>query len=212
MYICFQGNICMLQRKYLCITYYIRRLFDHISFEILPTVHGKQIGWFTWHIKTFTMHLFDNLMGNAMRTSLFHFADNMFKCICLTEGRWISINVSLKLVPQSQINIPALVEIMAWCRPGAKPLSQPIMVSFLTHICIFQPQSDEISRPPYFIPNNHEVSACWSCWRIYPPKGEWLNKTKISVFACVYHYFLRFCMCICMCAVSEPKKASVLFR
>ena len=31
-------------------------------------------------------------------------------------------------------SIPALVQIMAWCRPGDKPLSEPVMVSFLTHI------------------------------------------------------------------------------
>ena len=29
---------------------------------------------------------------------------------------------------------------MAWCRPGDKPLSEPIIVSLLTHICVIQPQ------------------------------------------------------------------------
>ena len=29
---------------------------------------------------------------------------------------------------------------MAWCRPGIKPLSEPIMVNLLTHICITRPQ------------------------------------------------------------------------
>ena len=39
--------------------------------------------------------------------------------------------ISLKLVPQGPINnIPALVQIMAWRRPGDKPLSEPIMVQF----------------------------------------------------------------------------------
>ena len=33
-------------------------------------------------------------------------------------------------------NIPALVEIMAWRRPGDKPLSEPMMVTLLTHICV----------------------------------------------------------------------------
>ena len=32
-------------------------------------------------------------------------------------------------------NIPALVQIMAWCRPGNKPLSEPMLVNLLTHIC-----------------------------------------------------------------------------
>ena len=70
-----------------------------------------------------------------------HFADNIFKCIFLTENVWISINISLKFVPKVQINnIPALVQIMAWRRPGDKPLSEPMMLSLLTHICVTGPQ------------------------------------------------------------------------
>ena len=37
-------------------------------------------------------------------------------------------------------NIPALVQIMAWRRPDDKPLSEPMMVSLLTHICVTRPQ------------------------------------------------------------------------
>ena len=37
-------------------------------------------------------------------------------------------------------NIPALVQIMAWCRPGDKPLSEQMMVSLLMHICVTRPQ------------------------------------------------------------------------
>ena len=37
------------------------------------------------------------------------------------------------------LNIPALVEIMASRRPGGKPLSEPMVVSLLTHICITRP-------------------------------------------------------------------------
>ena len=37
-------------------------------------------------------------------------------------------------------DIPALVQIMAWRQPGDKPLSEPIMVILLTHICIPRPQ------------------------------------------------------------------------
>ena len=33
-------------------------------------------------------------------------------------------------------NIQALVQIMAWRRPGGKPLFEPMMVRFLTHICV----------------------------------------------------------------------------
>ena len=70
-----------------------------------------------------------------------HFTDGIFKCIFLNENIWISIKISLKFVPEGSINnIPALVHIMAGRRPGAKPLSEPMMVSLLTHICITHPQ------------------------------------------------------------------------
>ena len=70
-----------------------------------------------------------------------HSADDIVKCILLNENVWISITISLKFVRKGQINnIPALVQIMAWRRPGDKPLSEPMMVSLLTHICITRPQ------------------------------------------------------------------------
>ena len=37
-------------------------------------------------------------------------------------------------------NIPALVQIIAWRRSGDKPLSEPMMVSLVTHICVTRPQ------------------------------------------------------------------------
>ena len=70
-----------------------------------------------------------------------HFADDTFKRIFLNENVKILIKISLKFVPKSPINnIPALVQIMAWRRPGDKPLSESMMVSLLTHICVTRPQ------------------------------------------------------------------------
>ena len=70
-----------------------------------------------------------------------HFADDIFKYIFLNENVWIPIKISLKFVPKGRINnIPALVQIMAWRRPGDKPLSEPMMVSLHTHICVTRPQ------------------------------------------------------------------------
>ena len=75
------------------------------------------------------------------RQSSHHFADDFFKCIFLNEDIWISINISLKFVPKGQINnIPALDQIMAWHRPGDKPLSELMMVIVVTYICSTQPQ------------------------------------------------------------------------
>ena len=70
-----------------------------------------------------------------------HFPDDIFKWIFWNENGWISINISLKFVPRGPINnIPTLVQVMAWRRPGDKPLSEPVMVSLLTQICVTRPQ------------------------------------------------------------------------
>ena len=70
-----------------------------------------------------------------------HFSDDRFKCIFLNENVWILIKVLLKFVPKGPINnILALVQIMAWCRPGDKPLSEPMMVNLLTYKCVTRPQ------------------------------------------------------------------------
>ena len=70
-----------------------------------------------------------------------HFADDIFNRIFVNENVRISIEFSLKFVPKGPINnIPALVQIMAWRRPGDKPLSEPMMVSLPTHICVTWPQ------------------------------------------------------------------------
>ena len=69
------------------------------------------------------------------------FADDTFKRIFLNKNVTISIKISLKFVPKGPINNnPALVQIMAWRRSGDKPLSEPMMVSLLTHICVTRPQ------------------------------------------------------------------------
>ena len=77
-----------------------------------------------------------------------HFADDIVKRIFFNENVWVSIKMSLKFVPKGLINnIPALVRIMAWRRPGDKSLSEPVMVSLLTHICVTRPQWVNTLRP-----------------------------------------------------------------
>ena len=69
------------------------------------------------------------------------FSRRHFKWIFLNEYVCISLGISLKFVPKVRINnILALVQIMTWHRPGDKPLSEPIMVSLLRHICVTLPQ------------------------------------------------------------------------
>ena len=64
-----------------------------------------------------------------------HFPKNIYKCILVNENVWVLIKISLKFVPNDPIsNIPALFQIMAWRRPGDKPLSESMMVNLLAHI------------------------------------------------------------------------------
>ena len=86
------------------------------------------------------VYLTDTLNTLRLRRNGRQFADDMFKCIFLIENVWIPIEISLKFVPKGSIvNNPALFQIMAWRRPGDKPLSETIMVSSLTHICVTRP-------------------------------------------------------------------------
>ena len=69
-------------------------------------------------------------------------------CIFWNKNVWIPIKISLKFVPKGLINsIPTLVQIMAWRRPGDKPLSEPMMVNLLTHICVTRPQWVNVESP-----------------------------------------------------------------
>ena len=77
------------------------------------------------HYNMHTMNCFNTL---RLRQKCRHFID-ISKCIFLNEIAWTSLKIFLKFVPEVRINtIAALVKIMAWYRPGAKPLSEPILV------------------------------------------------------------------------------------
>ena len=65
-----------------------------------------------------------------------HFANDIFKCIFEDENVWIATKISLSIVRKGSINnIVSLVQIMTWRRSGDKPLSEPMIISLLTHIC-----------------------------------------------------------------------------
>ena len=69
------------------------------------------------------------------------FTDDTFERIFLNENFIVLIKISLKFVAFGTIdNIPALVQIMAWRRPGDKPLTEPMMARLPTHICVARPQ------------------------------------------------------------------------
>ena len=97
-------------------------------------------GWVPFYsdLPMLSIHLLNTLRP---RQNGRHFADHTFKRIFLNENVVILIQISLKFVPKGPINnIPALVQMMAWGQPGDKPLSEAMMVSLLTHICVTWPQ------------------------------------------------------------------------
>ena len=65
------------------------------------------------------------------------FSRRQFEMDFWNENAWISIKISLKFVPGGPMNtFQSLVQILVWRRPGDKPLSEPMMVSLMMHICI----------------------------------------------------------------------------
>ena len=123
-----------------------------------------------------------------------HFADDTFKRIFLNENVIISIKISLKFVPKGRIKIiPALVQIMAWRRPGDKPLSEPMMVRLPTHICVSRPQwvigleiistTSEVHMAIYICGAISKVSVCLvilSCLST----AKMINRLCCYVFMC----------------------------
>ena len=91
-----------------------------------------------------------------------HFPDDTFKYISLNTNVWTLIKISLKFVPEGPINnIPALVQIMAWRWPGDKLLYEPMMVSFLTDVCVIRPQWANIMAAVYFSVRNPRHPRSW---------------------------------------------------
>ena len=129
-----------------------------------------------------------------------HFPDDTFKCIFLNENFRILSKISLKFVPKGPINkISALVQIMAWRRPGDKPLSEPMMVRLLTHICVTLPQwvnslgpSDALRRWRSWSTLVQVMACCLTapshylnqCWLIMISKVLWNSSQDIIIRRC----------------------------
>ena len=94
-------------------------------------------GWY-W-LYPYPTRLIPNIL--KPRQNRRHFTEDIFKCIFLTQNVWILIEISRKFVTKCAIyNIPATVQIMVWRRPGDNQLSEPMLVSLPTHICVTRPQ------------------------------------------------------------------------
>ena len=118
----------------------------------LAYISQISFGWLVFYV---CQVLIDGSDVNTLRPRQHgrHFPDDIFRCIFLNENIWIAINISLSFVPKGPIdNIPALVQIMAWRRSGHRPLSEPMIVSLLTHICVTRPQ---------WVNDNNVIGLLW---------------------------------------------------
>ena len=131
------------------------------------------------HISTDLTHWGrDKMAAVSRRHFQMHFLE--WKCINFdwnfTEG--VPIN-----------NIPALVQIMAWRRLGDKPLSEPMMDSLLTHICVTRPQS--VNRMDLRLgvrPAEGLDSFYWKKWSL---NFTLLHKIPCTASCCVIHPLLK---------------------
>ena len=152
---------------------------QHGTYNMRPIVLCFALLWLDWIHCGFreSMHACGYLSVNTLRPKQNgrHFPDDIFKCIFLNENVWILIKISLKFVPKGRIsNILTVVPIMAWRRPGDKPLSEPVIVSLLTHICVTRPQwvnvvnlKDVCEITLYLIKTTVCIFLGVICWGMY---------------------------------------------
>ena len=122
-------------------------LFD----DVIMRIHDINIS-ISFHKNVHITRQYETINTLRPRQNGRHFPDDIFKCISLNENVWISIKISLYFVPRGPINnITALVQIMAWRRPGDKPLCEPMVICLLTHIRVARPQWVKITHVLYWI-------------------------------------------------------------
>ena len=69
-----------------------------------------------------------------------HFSDYIFKWIFVNGKVWILIENSICSHVSNLFLGVQITLFQHWFRPGDKPLSEPMMISLQTHICVTRPQ------------------------------------------------------------------------
>ena len=88
-------------------------------------------------------------------------------------------------------NIPSLFQIMAWRRSGNKPLSETMVISWLTHICVTRPQwvKKSIGSLSNTVCLIKQIGGCWWPGASLISGHLWLSRRYRPVSA--YHYCHR---------------------
>ena len=87
-----------------------------------------------------------------------HFLDDISKGIYWMKTHTFRLRFHWSLFKDPINNISALVQIMTWRRPGNKPLSEPMMVNVLTHICITRPQWVKNVNSKLYLSSSHTLT------------------------------------------------------
>ena len=108
----------------------------NLSWMIISALHGALHKWFSingklrlsWPNIFFFTHRGRDKMDAIFQTTFSSVFSWMKMCDIRLKFHWCLFLG------------PPLVQIMAWRRPGDKPLSEPMMFSLPTHICVTRPQ------------------------------------------------------------------------
>ena len=113
-------------------------------------------------------------------------------------------------------SIPALVQIMACCRPGDKLLSEPMMVSLLTHICVTRPvlwlfwiiKAWDLDGYNYVLKSKHNYVQYWTS-KFCHEQHQMLRWTYTSVH--IWRRIVRFVIWLLTCWISRKHKNTFVF-
>ena len=147
-------------------------------------------------IKKYQPSLFPALI-NTLRSkqNVRHFTRRHFRIHFLDWMQDVIKNVLHKFVPKGATdNIPALFQSMALCWPSDKPLSEPMMVSLLTHICATLSQWVNLVN----------TSGFSNQYQWYP---SIVDDTRGSSFLCISwwrHQMETFSALLALCAGNSP--------
>ena len=129
------------------------------------------------------VYIYIYIYSLRLRLNMCHFEYDIFKYIFMNETILISITISFKFIHKDAINnIPVLVQITAWCRPGDKPLSESMMIILLTYMrhsasMILTEQgyggTTEEGNCSYLLPLSHREGVTTSSLLDPPPRYPW---------------------------------------
>ena len=138
----------------------------HLCFHRPPSQGGPWVFFVVFFVKkhfhVMTSSCFPNIfpiLNSRGRDKIYgrHFQMHFFN-----ENVLISLTFSPKFVPKVQINnITVSVQIKAWHMPGAKPLSETMVVNLLTHICVTRYQWVKDILTHYF-----DTVYIWNCYSV----------------------------------------------